>query len=92
MLDWDVSDKDFELIQKIIQRGRSLSICTDSLNTTMDITAAHKSGPLDLTKFLTFDNFSFMHDFLGISKHMNRISGELCNCFLPRCARNASNS
>lgn len=59
----------------------------DYMSTNMDITAVHANGnPLDLQKLLTFDDFSFAHDVFGISRHIDRNTGKLMNCFLPRCS------
>ncbi len=58
------------------------------LDLTMDIEAAHCNGcPLDLAKFLAFDDVNFSHDFGGIRRHINRTTGELEDCFSPRCSR-----
>lgn len=54
----------------------------------MDITACHCNGcELDLEKLLTFDDFNFMHDVGGIANHINRTTGKLEDCFLPRSVR-----
>ncbi len=53
----------------------------------MDLCATIAQGcPLDLEKLLAFDAFNFMHDVGGIYRHIDRSSGFLQNCFLPRCA------
>ena len=43
---------------------------------------------LDLQKLLDAPDGDFGHDVFGIRRHINRQTGELENCFLPRCARN----
>ena len=50
----------------------------------MDLDAAHKHVPMDLPRLLAADPFEFAHDLLGIWEHMNRDTGLLENCFLPR--------
>lgn len=58
------------------------------LDTEMDITATHANGcPLDLDKLLAADKFNFAHDVGGIRKHLDRNTGQLRDCFLPRCAK-----
>jgi len=53
----------------------------------MDLCACHCNGtPLDLHKLLSADLATFGHDILGISRHLNRTTGRLGGCFLPRCA------
>lgn len=59
----------------------------DIMDWSMDLTACHCNGtPLDLEKLNAFDNFNFAHDAFGISRHIDRTTGKLKNCFLPRCA------
>lgn len=51
----------------------------------MDIEATHCNGcPLKLDKLLAADNFNFMHDVTGIHRHLDRETGKLTDCFLPR--------
>ena len=52
----------------------------------MDISATHLHCPLDLDQLLKFDDFNFAHDITGISFNLDRVTGKLENCFLPRCA------
>lgn len=53
----------------------------------MDVTACHANGcPLDLEKLLHADAFNFSHDVFGIARYINRNTGKLENCFVPRCA------
>jgi hypothetical protein len=54
----------------------------------MDFRATHANGcSLDFEKLLSFDDFSFLHDWHGIAKHLDRRTGRLQNCFVPRCAK-----
>lgn len=74
-----------DLISSIVERAK----VQDRLSLTMDLTACHSNGcPLDFAKLLGFDNFNFSHDIGGIRRHMNRTTGQLENCFVPRCAKN----
>lgn len=53
----------------------------------MDITACHCNGcPLRLQDLLEADDFNFLHDVVGIRKHINRQTGRLEGAFLPRFA------
>lgn len=53
----------------------------------MDITAVHKNlFRLRLQELLDSDNFNFTHDVFGIYQHLNRETGKLENCFVPRFA------
>lgn len=52
----------------------------------MDLEACHCTGcPLDLQKLLDAPDSDFGHDIFGIRRHMDRSTGELRDCFLPRC-------
>lgn len=54
----------------------------------MDIIATHANGcPLDLDRLSAADEFNFVHDVFGIRRHLNRETGKLENCFLPRHAK-----
>ena len=54
----------------------------------LDILNCHTSDcKLDLQKFLTFNDYNLAHDAFGIQRHINRTTGELKDCFLPRCAK-----
>lgn len=54
----------------------------------MDLAATHANGcPMDFEKLLAVEDFTFMHDIDGITRHMNRKTGKLGDHFRPRCAR-----
>jgi hypothetical protein len=58
----------------------------DRLSLVMDLTATHANGcPIDWDRLNTADDFTFTHDVSGIQRHINRKTGKLENCFLPRC-------
>lgn len=81
-----VEDK---LITKIAQRAYigldNLNLKQSFLTTKMDLKACHANGcELNFEKLLNFDYFDFSHDILGIIKNINRETGEIENCFLPR--------
>lgn len=83
--------RDFELISQIADRARQrvypmYKIDDDKLTVVMDLEHAHMSCPMDLQKFLDFSPGNFAHDMLGIRRHINRQTGELEGCFVPRCA------
>lgn len=78
-------------IERITVRAIALyganGVKLDRQSTEMDLSATHANGcPLDFDKLAGFDDFNLMHDITGIYKHLNRETGELENCFLPRCA------
>jgi hypothetical protein len=53
----------------------------------MDIAACNANGcKLKLEEFLAAPGFDFIHDVIGIQRHINRETGQLGDCFLPRYA------
>ncbi len=80
----------FNLISNIAKRAlpmmREHIKKISHLDIIMDIDYTNKVIPLDLQKFLYFDNFNFMHDITGIYVNFNRETLEMENCFRPRCA------
>ena len=57
----------------------------DVLSLRMDLAAVNAVIPLDFAKLANFDNPNLLHDVGGIIKHMNRETGDLEDCFIPRC-------
>lgn len=55
---------------------------------TMDILAVHCNGtPLKLKELAEADDYDLAHDMGGIIRHIDRTTGKLTGCFLPRYAR-----
>lgn len=89
LLSWDVSRRDFRLIQDIVCRAiMAFDLdASDKNDLVMDITAVHRNiMPLRLADLLDADAFNFAHDIGGIRRHLNRQTGELGGCFVPRFA------
>lgn len=89
MVNFDCDEEDMKTIQKISKRAvkmlKDFGSKRNQLDIDMDITAAHCNGnPLRLKEFLEADDFNFIHDISGIGRHLNRDTGKLENCFLPR--------
>ena len=60
------------------------------LDATMDLDACHSNGcALDLDALLEADQANFTHDVCGIRAHLDRDTGQLVDCFLPRYAAKA---
>ena len=94
MIDVKTDRKTVEIISRIANRADTLDLITkryDRLTCVMDLEAASASckPPLDLSALFEFDDSNFIHDITGIARHMNRSTGQLENCFLPRCSRSA---
>jgi len=82
----NATPEDQKLIDEITLRAIQLGDF-DALTINMDLTATHLNGtPLKLAELLTFPKIDFMHDIYGINRHLNRETGEMMDCFLPRCA------
>jgi hypothetical protein len=95
ILNWKVSPEDQALITRIADRANDLAgrlglrgkrgyALRDAM---MDITAAHANGrPLDLAGLLAAKDGDFAHDVFGIRRHIDRNTGQLMDCFVPRFA------
>ena len=90
MIRWNATKNEIKTITEIYDRARKeLEIITSKpkADFIMDIEATHCNGcSLDLDKLLNFPEFDFYHDIYGIIRHLDRQTGKLMDCFLPRCA------
>ena len=81
---------ELDIIQKIADRAVKLNPELDHTEVMMDITATHCKGcALQLQSMAdpkVMDDFNFLHDIYGIAAHLNRETGQLERCFLPRAA------
>lgn len=94
---FDIPDRHRRLIRRIVNRAAGAGLVKgkvapdhwyDRLHCTMDLTATHRNGcPLDLERLLDSNGVDFVHDIAGIARHLDRNTGRLGGCFLPRCAR-----
>jgi len=86
-INWNVQSSDRTLIDQIMERAEKLNLVSDRMTREMDITAVHCNGcPLRLADLLAGSDFDFVHDFCGIARNIDRKTGRLRNCFLPRYA------
>lgn len=53
----------------------------------MDLEIVHKTVGLDLDGLLAARDVDFMHDIAGITRYLDRTTGQLTECFLPRYAK-----
>src|SRR6185436_16467195 len=86
-----------DLINKIANRAVVLAVKFEvpyeKMEATMDITACHANGcELDLNKLLAAPEPDFSHDVFGIRRHIDRRTGKIGGCFLPRCAIQQANN
>jgi hypothetical protein len=90
VLNWTAPKDEFLTIGAITKRALKLmpNSGLDPLNLNMDITATHLNGcPLKLKELLEAPEFDFAHDVLGITSHIDRETGKLLHCFLPRYSK-----
>ena len=59
----------------------------DRQSRLMDLEAVHQGLDMDWQGLLDAKDGDFMHDVGGIHRHMDRSTGILGDCFLPRYAR-----
>lgn len=90
-ISFECSPADLEAICRIAERAVNHPIIGDYLDdmttTIMDINATHSNGcPLRLGMLEGADEPDFIHDVLGIRRHINRKTGHLEDCFIPRSA------
>lgn len=91
-MNFEVTKQEMEIIERIVDRAIKMSnkydIDYSRMTATMDICATHANGcKLDLDALATSDHSNFCHDIFGIRRHMNRKTGHLENCFVPRFAK-----
>lgn len=94
MITFKISLKEQAIIDNVVEKTRQLAL-TYGIDypvheISMDLTAAHGVSPLPLQKLLdtaSTNPADFSHDVFGIRRHLNRTTGELENCFVPRCNR-----
>lgn len=96
-LNWDASPGDLDLIEKIADRAAKCSFY-DELNVqkrhiVMDLMATHCNGcKLNLAAMLDGGLLDFAHDLMGILRHLDRDTGGLQDCFVPRFAMRQANA
>jgi predicted Zn-dependent protease with MMP-like domain len=84
MIDWNkATSEEMDLFAQIANRAFD-KLNADKMSTMMDIQASHALNPLRLDDLLAADDFNFAHDIYGIANHIDRDTGELTDCFLPR--------
>lgn len=92
-INWKLGPRNESYVGKIVDRAWELCLkhgipTGEKINLRMDLTACHNHGcKLDLRKLLRAPDSDFLHDIMGIGRHINRETGEIEGFFLPRCAR-----
>lgn len=88
---WDAFPAEMQIIVRIAKRARDLAkkngIEYDFGHAVMDLEACHCNGtPLRLAALEDADDANFGHDVFGIRRFLNRETGQLGSCFIPRFA------
>ena len=91
MIKWSSNKAEMEIEAKIAQRAVAMAqkyyLQYDQMTAVMDIDATHNNGcPLKLAELLAADDTDFAHDVFGIRANLDRKTGKLMNCFVPRYA------
>ncbi len=90
MISFKVTKTQARLIDQITERAVNMAKALGlkeirAMTMNMDITACHANGcELDLLALLQADDFNFSHDVFGIYRHIDRKTGKLGDCFVPR--------
>jgi len=88
MVSFDITPYEMRVIDNIVDRASKEGLTDDVLSLEMDLVATNANGtPLDFDRLLAFDAFNFSHDITGITNYIDRTTGELTRCFVPRCAK-----
>lgn len=87
----DFTKDEGETVLRIVDRAVKMAKKTggriDELSLHMDIAATHASNPLRLDDLEKADDFNFVHDIYGIMRHLDRNTGLLTDCFVPRFSK-----
>lgn len=91
----ETTREEFELIAKIVKRTNALQSELDikpynTVDLALSLELAHHTCPMDLQQLLESNCYDFSHDVGGIMRHINRDTGQLEECFQPRCALSES--
>lgn len=88
MVEFSATREEVKIICEIAKRAVETGPLTDYVALTMDLEAVHCNGnPLKLEELSAAKDFDFFHDVVGIHQHLDRGTGELMDCFLPRYTR-----
>lgn len=76
-----------KIANRAVQAAADMDVSYNKLDALMDIEACHCNGtPLNLPKLLAAPDGDFGHDVFGIRRFIDRSTGRLTQCFVPRCA------
>ncbi len=75
-------------LNDVMDRAKALGLVENEACSRMDLLATHANGnPMDFKRLSEADDFNLTHDFCGIARHINRVTGKLENHFSPRFSK-----
>jgi hypothetical protein len=80
------SRADVEAVTAIVDRAAGEDESLDLMALSMDLYTVHNTVGLRLMDLVGADRLNFVHDVFGIRRHLNRETGQLEDCFVPRFA------
>jgi len=91
MIDFKLQPEEFAVVERIACRALDMAdrfnVDYTKTEAVMDLTACHRNGcPLSLDELEVAPDGDFAHDVFGIRRHINRETGALEDCFMPRFA------
>lgn len=89
MINWTATKEELFVMSDICDRAakRIHHSTRGKVDLMMDLEAVHSNGcKLDLDVLHNFNEQNFYHDIIGIIHHLDRETGKLKDCFVPRCA------
>lgn len=82
-----ITDRQWKLIGAIADRAAALFPDRERKDILMDVSCVHANiCPLRLDDLFTANDVNFVHDIVGIERHLDRSAFELRDCFVPRFA------
>lgn len=76
----------YEKIKKVVDRYATLVYIESGGRITLNMDIENTLTEKEIDRLLNFDNENFKHDVFGIIYYIDRDTGKLKNCFVPRCA------
>jgi hypothetical protein len=81
-----ISQSEFAVIDAIVHRALVFFPDREERDVKMDLVATHLAVPLRLNDLLDSPDEHFVHDIVGIERHLDRQLFVLRHCFRPRYA------
>jgi len=72
------------IVSRWLSMRRAAGLKAEARSTRMDLCAVHFRMPLDFERLAEAPDFEVAHDVGGIYRYLDRRTGELTDCFVPR--------